>query len=43
MESLNSKQLMALYFDYVSYRDSVKKAVSVKEFFSANKDKYNEA
>lgn len=43
MELLNSKQLLALYFDYISYRNSVKKAVGVKEFFMANKDKYNEA
>ena len=42
MELLNSKQLLALYFDYISYRDSVKKAVDVKEFFNKNKDKYNE-
>ena len=42
MELLNSKQLLALYFDYISYRDSVKKAVGVKEFFNKNKDKYNE-
>ena len=43
MEILNSKQLLALYFDYVSYRDSVKKAISVKEYFEINKGKYNEA
>jgi hypothetical protein len=43
MESLSSKQLLALYFDYVSYRDSVKNAISVKEYFETNKDKYNEA
>ena len=43
MELLSSKQLLALYFDYISYRDSVKKAIGVKEFFITNKDKYNEA
>lgn len=42
MEQLNSAQLLKLYFDYVCYRDSVDKPISVKAFFAANKGEYCE-
>ena len=43
MEELNEEQLKRLYFDYVEYRESLSylsKAITVREFFEAEKNRY---
>ncbi len=45
MEKLNETQLRALYFDYKEYAHALpysRQPIPVKEFYEANKERYNE-